>query len=113
MAKDEFWYLDNDNTSVTDGNATNLGIRARALLSQGDPRKTVKTIIPLKNYSFFEEFSDKLLPPLHLLFDVTLQQDAEMLFGGAAAADHRIVVKLFELWVPKLMFTPEGKKKPF
>ena len=42
VAKDEFWYLDNDNTTVTGGTATNLGIRARALLSQGDPSKRSK-----------------------------------------------------------------------
>ena len=56
VAKDEFWYLDNDNTTVTDGNATNQGIRARALLSQGGT--TVKTIVPLNRYLFFEELSD-------------------------------------------------------
>ena len=49
VAKDEFWYLNNDNTTVTDNAATNLGIRKRALLSQGDPQKTIKTITPSKD----------------------------------------------------------------
>jgi len=36
VAKNQFWYLDNDATTVTDANATNLGMRARALVSHGD-----------------------------------------------------------------------------
>ena len=82
MAKDEFWYLDNDNTTVTADDATNLAIRARVLLSQGDPQKKVKTIIPLKSFSFFGELSDKLLPPMQLQFEIRLQDDGEMLFGA-------------------------------
>ena len=33
VAKNQFWYLDSDANTVTDNNATNLGMRARALLS--------------------------------------------------------------------------------
>jgi len=65
VAKNQFWYLDEDATTVTDGNATNKGgIRARALLSHGG--LMVETIIPLNRYSFFESLSDRLLPPLQL-----------------------------------------------
>ena len=35
VAKNQFWYLDSDATTVTDGNATNAGMPARALLSHG------------------------------------------------------------------------------
>ena len=45
VAKNQFWYLDSDATTVTDGNATNAGMRARALLLLGGA--TVQTIIPL------------------------------------------------------------------
>jgi len=45
VAKNQFWYLDSDATTVTDNNATNLGMRARALLSHRG--ETVHTIIPL------------------------------------------------------------------
>ena len=61
VAKNQFWYLDSDATTVTDGNATNLGMRARAFLSHGG--NMVQTIIPLNRYSFFEGLSDRLLPP--------------------------------------------------
>ena len=55
VAKNQFWYLDSDATTVTDNNATNLGMRARALLSHGG--LIVQTIIPLNRYSFFESLS--------------------------------------------------------
>ena len=74
VAKDEFWYPDTDPTNVTAQAATNKGIRARALLSQGDPTPTVKTVIPLNRYSFFQDLSDRLLPPMQLEFEVTLRR---------------------------------------
>ena len=81
-------------------------MRARALLShQGE---IVKTIIPLKRYSFFEGLSDKLLPPLKLEFEVALQEDEEMIFQNDGTA-RRIVVRKFELWVPQLHFTGKGQ----
>ena len=45
VAKNQFWYLDNDATTVTSDAATNLGMRQRALLSQEGI--TVETILPL------------------------------------------------------------------
>ena len=50
VAKNQFWYLDSGATTDTDGNATNAGMRARALLSQGG--LMVQTIIPLNRYLF-------------------------------------------------------------
>jgi len=35
VAKDQFWHLDVDKTTVTDANASNTGMRERALLSNG------------------------------------------------------------------------------
>ena len=106
VAKNQFWYLDSDATTATDNNATNLGMRARALLSHED--EMVKTIIPLNIYSFFEGLSDKLLPPLKLEFEVALQEDEEMIFQNDGTA-RRIVVRKFELWVPQLHFTGTGQ----
>ena len=42
VAKNPLWYLDSDATTETDGNATNRGMRARALLSHAG--ETVQTI---------------------------------------------------------------------
>ena len=106
VAKNQFWYLDNDATTVTDANATNLGMRARALLSHGG--QTVQTMIPLNRYSFFESLSDRLLPPMQLEFEIGLQDDKEMIYQNDGTA-RRIVVRKFELWVPQLLFTGKGQ----
>ena len=62
VAKNQFWYLDSDATTVTTDDATNAGMRARALLSHDGT--TVQTITSLNRYSFFEGLSDRLLPPM-------------------------------------------------
>jgi len=87
VAKNQFWYLDSDSTTVTDGNATNVGMRA--LLSHGGA--TVQTIIPLNRYSF-EGLSDRLLPPMQLELEIVLQDDREMIFQNNGTA-RRIVVR--------------------
>ena len=107
VAKKQFWYLDSDATTDTDGNATNAGMRARALLSQGG--LMVQTIIPLNRYSFFEGLSDKLLPPMQLDFEIELQNDEEMIFQNNNTDLRRIVVRKFELWTPQLHFTGKGQ----
>ena len=106
VAKKQFWYLDSDATTATDNNATNLGMRARAVLSHEG--EIVKSIIPLNRYPFFEGLSDKLLPPLQLEFEIELQNDQEMIFQNDGTA-RRIVVRKFELWTPQLHFTSKGQ----
>ena len=91
---------------LTDGNATNVGMRARALLSQGG--LMVQTIIPLNSYSFFETLSDKLLPSMQLEFEIEIQNDQEMIFQNNATA-RRIVVHKLELWAPQLHLTGKGQ----
>ena len=88
VTKNQFWYLDSDTTTVTDGNATNVGMRARALLSHGG--------------------AVRLLPPMQLEFDIALQNDREMIFQNDGTA-RRIVVRRLELWVPQLQFTGQGQ----
>ena len=107
VAKNHFWYLDNANdTVVAEATVKNLGMRARAILS--DRGKTVHTIIPLNRYSFFESLSDRLIPPIHFEFEITLQDDEEMIWQNDGTA-RRIVVRKFELWVPQLHFTGKGQ----
>ena len=106
VAKNQFWYLDSDDTTVTNDDATNLGMKARALLSHRG--LIVQTIIPLNRYSFFESLFDRLLPPLQLEFEIELQNDQEMIFQNDGTA-RRIVVRKFELWIPQLHFTDKGQ----
>ena len=89
VAKGEFWYLDSDNTTVTRTLFTNTRIQARHLLLRGGA--TVKTVIPLNRYSFFEELVDKLLPPMQLEFEIVLQDDNGMIFQNDGTGQ-RIVV---------------------
>jgi len=62
----------------------------------------VNVIIPLNRYSFFEELEDKMLIPMQLQFNITLQNDNELLQKADAADDGRVVLDRFLLWVPRL-----------
>ena len=106
-AKNQFWYLDTDNSNVTAAAATNQGIRQRGLLAHAG--LTVETLIPLNRYSFFEELNDKPIPPMQMEFEIELQSDAELIWQNDGT-DRRVVVRNFELWVPMLRFTSEGQK---
>ena len=92
---------------MTGAAATNVGIKARGALS--NVGQTVKTVILLNRYSFFEELSDKRLPPMRLLFDIVLEDDSEMIFQNDSTG-RRVVVATIQFWVPKLMLTPEVQK---
>ena len=102
-AKNQFWYLDTTNSNVKSDATTNQGIRQRGLLAHAG--LTVETLIPLNRYSFFEELSDKLLPPMQMEFEIELQSDAELIWQNDGT-DRRNL----ELWVPMLRFTSEGQK---
>ena len=110
-AKSQFWYLDTAESVVLDDNA---GIKARQLLTKrieggGNPAAVVETIIPMNRFSFFEELEDKILPPMQLKFNVTLQDDRELIWQNDGT-DRRVVLRTFELWVPSLQFTSEGQR---
>ena len=110
-ARSQFWYLD---TAEDVALANNTGIAARAALTKrveggGNPPRIVETIIPLNKYSFFEDLQDKILPPLQMEFNITFQEDAELIWQDDGTA-RRVVVRNFELWVPSFQFTSEGQK---
>ena len=113
-ARSQFWYLDTDDTTVTGDAATNIGIKSREALTKrtnagGNPAAVVETIIPLNRYAFFENLEDKMLPPMQLEFEITVQDDAELIWQNDGT-DRRVVVRNFELWVPTLQFTSAGQK---
>ena len=112
-AKSQFWYLDTAKSVVLDDN---VGMKARQLLTRrienvgaGNPAAVVETIIPLNRFSFFEELEDKILPPMQLEFNITLQDDTELIWQNDGT-DRRVVVRTFELWAPSLQFTSEGQR---
>ena len=105
VAKNSFWYLDTNNSTAN----TNLGFEARRILTQavqndgGGGAKSINEIIPLNRYSFFEELEDKMIPPMQFTFELTLNDDAELIHKAAAAADGRVVVTRLYLWLPKMI----------
>ena len=110
-ATSQFWYLDTAEEVVLDNNK---GIKARQELTKrieggGNPAAVVETTIPLNRYSFFENLEDKMLPPLQLEFEITFQDDAELIWQNDGTA-RRVVIRKFELWVPTLQFTSVGQK---
>lgn len=70
------------------------------MLGSGNPPQIVETIIPLNRYGFFEELSDKILPPMQLEIKVTLQSDAESIWQNDGT-DRRVVVRTSELMGPQ------------
>ena len=105
VGKNSFWYLDTDGTTAN----TNLGFEARRILTQanqndgGGGAKSINEMIPLNRYSFFQELERKMLPPMQLTFELTLNDDAELIHKAAAADDGRVVVKRLYLWLPRLI----------
>ena len=97
MAKDSFWYLD-ANTLFANANQ-NVGFEARRLLirqnAAGNVPQDVNIIIPLNRYSFFEELEDEMLVPMQLQFNLTLQNDDELIQNLDAVEDGRVVLNRF------------------
>lgn len=81
-------------------------------------RKTLLTagavnniILPLDRFSFFDSFRTEIAPNGKISLDVILENDANVLFGVAAGVAGRYVITKMVLWVPKMIFNPEGAKK--
>ena len=105
VAKNSFWYLDSDDTTAN----TNIGFEARRILTQavdndgGGGAKSINETIPLNRYSFFQELERKMLPPMQLTIELTLNEDSELIHKAAAADAGRVVVKRLYLWLPRLV----------
>jgi len=72
----------------------NAGFEAGRLLTRqnagGTAPQDVNVIIPLNRYSFFEVLEDKMLIPMQLQFNITLQNDDELIQKADAADDGRV-----------------------
>ena len=105
VAKNSFWYIDTDSTTAN----TNLGFEARRILSQanaddgGGGARIINEMIPLNRYSFFQELERKMLPPMQLTIELTLNDDSELIHKAQAAAAGRVVLKRLYLWLPRLI----------
>ena len=105
VAKNSFWYLDIDNTTAD----TNSGFETRRILTQavnnngGGGAKPINEMIPLNRYSFFQELERKMLPPMQLTIELTLNEDSEMIHMANGTDAGRVVVKRLYLWLPRLI----------
>ena len=105
VAKNSFWYLDSDNTAAD----TNLGFEQRRILTQAvnndgtGGAKSINEMIPLNRYSFFEELERKILPPMQLTIELTLNEDSELIHMANGTDEGRVIVNRLYLWLPKLI----------
>ena len=105
VAKNSFWYLDSDDTTAN----TNVGFEARRILTQAvnndgtGGARTVNEMIPLNRYSFFQELERKMLPPMQLTIELTLNEDNELIHMANGTDGGRVVVNRLYLWLPKLV----------
>jgi len=75
VAKNSLWYLDT-NHLIANGNQ-NAGFESGRTLTVGNA--DVNVIIPVNRYSFFEVLEDKMLILTQLQFNITLQNDDELI----------------------------------
>ena len=104
VAKNSFWYIDTDGTTAVN----NRGFEARRILTKAIAEdnlvaKSINEMIPLNRYTFFQELEKKMLPPMQLSIEITLNDDNELIHKANAVADGRVVVKRLYLWLPKLI----------
>ena len=97
VAKNSFWYLDTDDTTAN----TNVGFEARRLQTTG--ARVINEMIPLNRYSFFQELERKMLPPMQLTIELTLNEDSELIHMANGTDGGRVVVKRLYLWLPRLV----------
>ena len=97
--------MDTNNTTTNN----NIGFESRRLLSQAantdgtGGAENINVIIPLNGNSFFEELESKMLVPMLIQFNITLNEDVELIHMANATDNKRIVLDKFELWLPKLI----------
>ena len=97
VAKKSFWYIDTDSTTAN----TNLGFEARRLLTTAN--NSINEMIPLNRYSFFQELEKRMLPPMQLTIELTLNEDTEMIHMAHGVNVGRVVVDRLYLWLPRLI----------
>ncbi|KAL9961797.1 hypothetical protein ACROYT_G030817 [Oculina patagonica] len=101
------WYLDDRAVLAGDlRTAPKTGAIKRAELFSES--KDVYGIIPLNRFSFFQELRDKMLPPMQIELNITLNDDREIIYR-VAGDETRYVIQDFQLWLPRLNFTSAGQ----
>ena len=112
VGKDQFFYPD---TST----GTAEPRPAQALYNKGFPRRKIltdagninKISIPLNLYSYFAAFKNNLHPNIKTNIIVRLEDNANIIFRTATAANSKVVITKFILWCQKIIFNGGGMKE--
>ena len=65
--------------------------------------KHVNVINPLNRYRLFEKLESKMLVPMQIQFNITLNEDGKLIHMANGTDGGRIVLDRFELWLPKFI----------
>ena len=60
-------------------------------------------MIPLNRYSFFQELERRMLLPMQLTIELTLNEDNELIHMANGVNVGRVVIKRLYLWLPRLI----------
>ncbi|PFX21869.1 hypothetical protein AWC38_SpisGene13598 [Stylophora pistillata] len=96
------------NRTPTDNADYNEGFTKRKTLLAAGAENNIH--LPLNRFSFFESLEEQIPPNAKVTFDVTLEEDNEVLFRSNAAAAGRYIVTKFRLWVPMINLNDAGQK---
>ena len=111
VGKDQFFYLDSSTGTAEARPAQalyNEGFAKRKILT--DAGATNNISIPLNLYSYFAAFKNNLHPNLKTNILLTLENDNNIIFKNANAADSKVILTKLRLWVPKIIFNGVGLK---
>ena len=104
----EFYYPDTSRHAERDATNANYNVGFALRKKVLGTSVLVNCEIPLNRYSFFEALEDKLLPNTKTEINFEIESDANLVFQ--AGANCRVIVKRFQLYIPKLTFNSEGQK---
>lgn len=97
------------NIAPTDFANYNEGFAKRKALLTAGAKNNI--ILPLNRFSFFDSFKTEIAPNGKISLDVTLESDDNVIFRAAGVDPGRYIITKLVLWVPKMIFNPEGAQK--
>ena len=99
---------DAENKIPTKNAQYNEGFAKRKILLSGGATKNI--ILPLSRLNYFQSFEDQISPNEKVSFEITLEDDNNVIFRAAAADPGRYIITKFVLWVPKMTLNASGKQ---
>ena len=111
VGKDQFFYLDSSTRTAEPRPAEalyNKGFAKRKLLTDAAAVNNIS--IPLNLYRYFAAFKNNLHPNIKTNILLELENDNNIIFKNAGAADSKVILTKLRLWVPKIIFNDAGLK---